>query len=238
MWWLSYGGGINSTALAILMVQNKLPQYQHFKIIFSDTGCERPETYSYIQKVFSPWLLKHGHKLIIVKPKESVIGRWERLAITGNRVIRSCTVEAKIKPIEKFIGKNAKQLVGFSAEESHRAKLRKNKYYPLMEMGIDRQDCVHIIQNAGLCLPIKSGCWCCPFLRVGEVLELIKKHPEKAQRILRLEQAAKERHGDNGRRCQFGNKPMSYWMSRAKREKAQLIMFSALDEKAPCECWS
>ncbi|MEM3161041.1 MAG: phosphoadenosine phosphosulfate reductase family protein, partial [Nitrososphaera sp.] len=43
---LSYGGGVNSTALMILLVRHKLPiDY----VIFADTGSERPETYTYLK---------------------------------------------------------------------------------------------------------------------------------------------------------------------------------------------
>ena len=182
--------------------------------------------------------------MIVVRPKESVIERWERLSVTGSRIIRSCTEEAKIEPIAHFTGPKAEVIIGFSMEESHRANKRKRSKkedrilrYPLIEKEIDREDCKQIIEEAHLCLPIKSGCWCCPNLRVGEILDLVKKYPERAQRIERLERAAIEKHGDNGERHQFHDRPMSYWFKRAANEEAQLIMFSALEETAPCECW-
>ena len=52
MYWLSYGGGINSTALAILLIENKLPQYVPFRVLFSDTGNEKDETYNFIGDFF------------------------------------------------------------------------------------------------------------------------------------------------------------------------------------------
>ena len=92
-YWLSYGGGVNSTALAVLLVRGQLPQYMPWRIVFSDTGEEKLETYSYIRDSFEPWLARHGKTLEVVRPSESVLARWERLKVTGSRIIRSCTVE-------------------------------------------------------------------------------------------------------------------------------------------------
>ena len=52
--WLSFGGGVNSTALAVLLVRGKLPQFEPWRIVFSDTGEERPETYTYLRDHFEP----------------------------------------------------------------------------------------------------------------------------------------------------------------------------------------
>jgi len=76
--------------------------------------------------------------------------------------------------------------MGIAAEEAHRAdnkKHGKNTRYPLIEKNIDRAGCKEIILNAELCLPAKSGCWCCPFMRVGEILDLINVLSRKTERI-------------------------------------------------------
>lgn len=109
-YWLSYGGGVNSTALVILLVRGKLPQYQPWRIIMADTGDEKERTYAYVRDVFSPWLEQHGKTLEIAKPKETVLGRWQRLNVTGSRIIRACSIEGKIKPIEKHIAENGGSL--------------------------------------------------------------------------------------------------------------------------------
>lgn len=117
MYWLIYGGGVNSTALAILMVRGKLPQYEPWRTVFSDTGEERSETYSYIRDHFEPWLAKHGKTLEVVRPEETILERWERLKVTGSRLLRACTVEGKIKPIERHVAANGGgvQLIGIDA---------------------------------------------------------------------------------------------------------------------------
>ncbi len=235
MYWLSYGGGINSTALAVLLSQGKLPKYEPWQPIFADTGCERQDTYTYLDRVFIPWLESHGKKLIITKAPDTVIERWEKYRVTGNIFNRMCTRTSKIVPVNKIVD-GGYQLIGYAADEAHRAKKRDNYFYPLVEMNIDRQDCKQIIEAVGLCLPGKSSCWCCPFLRVAEIFNLLNNYPDKVERLIRLEQLALMRDGKI--HTQFRDKPISYWIKRAKQEKAQMIMFSALEEQAPCECWT
>lgn len=91
--WLSYGGGVNSTALVILLCEGKLPQYQPWEAIFSDTHDEKPKTYEYVEKIFVPYLSGFGKVLYQVRPKEGVLQRWERLRVTGedsSRVFLYC----------------------------------------------------------------------------------------------------------------------------------------------------
>ncbi len=64
---VSYGGGVNSTALLIESVRRGT---RPDLILFADTGDERPSTYEYIA-MFSEWLNKHG-----APPVETV--RWIR----------------------------------------------------------------------------------------------------------------------------------------------------------------
>jgi 3'-phosphoadenosine 5'-phosphosulfate sulfotransferase (PAPS reductase)/FAD synthetase len=101
--WLNYGGGVNSTALAVLVETGTLSQYSHCRYVWSDTKDEEDETYAYIERVFRPWLRKHGKELEVVSGKEGVLERWQRLAVVGSRTLRPCTDYAKIQPIEQHV---------------------------------------------------------------------------------------------------------------------------------------
>jgi hypothetical protein len=57
----SFGGGTNSTAMLIEMVRR---QERVDAVVFSDTGCERPDTYRHISE-FSDWLRNHGYPEIV-----------------------------------------------------------------------------------------------------------------------------------------------------------------------------
>ena len=53
---VSYGGGVNSTALLIGLHQHRIPVDL---ILFADTGAEHPHTYAYLD-VMDRWLKDHG----------------------------------------------------------------------------------------------------------------------------------------------------------------------------------
>lgn len=234
-YWLSYGGGVNSTALAVLLARGDLPQYEPWRIVFADTGEEKPETYAYIRDHFEPWLAKHGKTLETVRPPETVLERWERLRVTGSRLIRACTVEGKINPIKCHIEANGGgvQLIGIDAGEAHRMA---DRVRPLVDLDIDRDGCEDIIKAAGLPSPGKSGCWCCPFIRVHEILRLARKDPCRFERIVALENMATATHGPqpNGEpRSQWKDKPASYWRDRASQGE----LFNDDETLPPCGCY-
>jgi hypothetical protein len=249
LYWLSYGGGVNSTALLVLLVEGKLPQYDPWRTVFSDTGCKRPQTYAYIEHQIIPYMRRHGRELEVVRPKESVIERWERLKVTGSRILRSCTDAAKLKPLSRHSvaesnGTTPIYLVGIDASERHRARPARGKdigrVYPLVDLNIDRAGCAEIIRAAGLCVPAKSGCWCCPYMRVGEVVELARTYPEHFERIAHLELAATDTHGpcpDGSPRTQWHDKPASYWRERAALPVTDDLPWEDDDENEPCECF-
>lgn len=256
-YWLSYGGGVNSTALAILLAEGKLPQYEPWEAIFADTRDEKPETYEYVEKVFIPYLAERRKILHWVKGEEGVLQRWERLKVTGSRILRTCTHHAKVDPIHHFLLMRAEngdaQLIGIDADQPWRARPphpqdKWEKLYPLVDMKIDRTGCEQIIRDAGLPVPLKSGCWHCPFMRVGEVMDLAINEPDRFNRIEQLEKIATEAHGpteDGSPRSQWGNHPAEYWRERAKKreeirkiEGSQLTMFcSEQESESPCECY-
>lgn len=232
--WLSFGGGVNSTALAVLLATGKLPQYEPWRIVFADTGEEQDYTYEFIEKHFSPWLEAQGKKLEIVKGERTVLEHWEKYRITGSRQFRVCTVLSKIKPIKRYMKANGGgiKLIGIDAGEAHRAIERVGSVYPLVELSIDRERCEAIIKEAGIPSPGKSGCWHCPFMRVQEILNLARHYPCRFDRIERLEQAATAKTGKVF--YQWGNKQTSYWRERAISQKS---LFEDYDIAMPCECY-
>jgi 3'-phosphoadenosine 5'-phosphosulfate sulfotransferase (PAPS reductase)/FAD synthetase len=242
MYWLSYGGGVNSTALAVLLCEGALPEFAPWEAIFADTGDEKDETYAYIEHQFRPYLARHGKGLHVCRDRESVLERWERHGITGSRIIRSCTDHAKIRPMKAYrdgVDADAISLVGIDADEPGRARPRDRARYPLVEAGIGRAACRAIIARAGLCVPAKSGCWHCPFARRREVLDLARDHPERFARIAELEDVANELH-PGAPRTQWGERPATEWaaLARAEREQGRLPIDLGSDpDDMPCGCY-
>lgn len=90
---------------------------------------------------------------------------------------RSCTADFKIKVVGKelkrrgaTVAEPATVALGISVDEIQRAHPGidpKAPYqfrtYPLLDLGLHRQDCRRIIADAGLPVPGKSACFFCPF---------------------------------------------------------------------------
>lgn len=256
--WLSYGAGVNSTALLVALarrewwpvaVQSEGDSVTPIvRVVFSDTGDEKDETYDYLYKVAMPYARSVGLPIEVVRPWESVLARWQRLSVTGSRLIRACSEEAKIYPIKRHIlahgSANDLQLIGIHAGEKHRSRKSPKpgdlaSCYPLLDLDWFQEDCVDAIKGAGLPVPVKSGCWHCPFMRVGEVVHLAISAPGKFRQIVALEDAATAKHGpqpDGTPRNQWGDRTAREWAARAC-EKQAAPMFDEVDPPPPCECY-
>jgi len=205
---ITYGGGTNSTALAIACVKRNIPIDL---VIFSDTGAEHPETYDYIS-YFSKWCVENGLGRIKIVKKA---GNGETLEEECYRKkclpsiaygFKTCSQKYKIQPVDKYMnnwdkskavwakGEQITKFIGFDAGESHRVKdFNDKKYnvdYPLVRWDMDRDDCIQMIKDEGLCLPGKSACFFCPSSRISEIKALKAKHPGLADRAIAMEERA------------------------------------------------
>ena len=181
---LSFGAGQNSTAL-IIMLKDQGIKIDH--IIFSETSNEMPETYIFL-KEFKLWCKKHKLNFVTV---QSELGDLKKYYMERNiipyRMFRSCTDKFKVRPINKWLKENyhkqeVNMFMGIAADERKRADRMGDKKYikfkfPLIENGIDRDLCIAIIKKEGLSVPVKSGCYFCPFQTKRSWKELLKKHP-------------------------------------------------------------
>lgn len=198
--YISYGGGVNSVALTI----QEYEAGRLYPLIFADTGSEMPETYCYMDYFEKEYLLRYGMKITKISPKTHAElyckrakgGSLEEVCL-DKKIIpfgmrRFCTGEWKHQPVQKLMkGKTA--LIGFAMDESGRAKNPDLKY-PLIENGVTREGCKNIIKNAGLKVPVKSGCYFCPFQRIRSWENLWREYPELWQRAIKLEDNARERY--------------------------------------------
>ena len=176
---LSYGGGVNSTAIIALSLQGKLPLPDY--IVFSDTGAEWPHTYKYMD-----YLENKGIRIIYITggTKGATLIEWcKEKGFIPSRMNRWCTDYWKIQPIRRFaksLDEDFEMIIGIDAGEAHRAKSAryKERRFPLIELGIDRNECKRIIKKAGLGVPQKSGCYICPYQPKRQWINLKKYYPE------------------------------------------------------------
>lgn len=189
---ISSGGGVNSTAMTILLVN----EGWRGPIVFADTGCEWPDTYAYMDYFEREWLAPRGMGIVRlgglpwqrVAGGLSLIDYCEQNQVLPQAAMRWCTIEWKVKPIGRFADERGiiVQHIGIAADESHR---QPKKSRPLCERGITRADCIAIIQAEELDVPPKSGCIICPFQRHEQWRELWRRHPALFERAMRIEEA-------------------------------------------------
>ncbi len=186
---LSFGGGLQTTALAILLAERK---FQVDAVVFSDTGGEKPETYYYMEHYIEPLLHSAGYDLIRVKHhRQSLYDNCMRLHNIPSIKWRWCTDQWKVRPITKLT-KKAVQLIGFSTDESHRAerqfkRAKVERQFPLIEMGLSATDCRRIIKDFGWPMPVKSSCYFCSYQRMSEWQWLKTTHRDLFDKALALE---------------------------------------------------
>jgi len=193
---LSFGGGVNSVALAIMAIKDGWSG----EIVFYDTGCEWPETLCYMA-YFEEWLSQFGLTINRIsnttyKSGLSLIDYCEYARIIPLAANRWCTVEYKVKPGLAWAAGRS-QMIGIAADEAWR---QPDAIRPLVDAGISREGCIEIIQAEGLDVPQKSGCYICPNQSNSQWHELWRRHPDLFERVARLEESAVRNARQKGHR--------------------------------------
>ena len=204
----AWGGGVNSTAMLVEWLRRGK---QLDITLFADTGGEKPGVYAF-RDIFAEWIKGHtSAPFITVKATvrdESLEAECLRSGTLPSLAygFKRCSLKWKRQPQDKFLnnyepsiaawkrGEKVVKLIGYDAGEERRATIKEDeKYtyrYPLIEWGMDRDDCVAEIAKSGLPKPPKSACFFCPATRPSQVLRLAEEHPDLLQRALEIERNA------------------------------------------------
>ena len=227
---LSYGGGVNSTAIIALAILKEIPMPDY--IVFSDTGCEYPFTYKYLDYMqdegIEIYCLTGGTKDM------TLLDFCNEKKFIPSRMNRWCTDYWKKTPVTRFAKSfdEHEMIIGIDSGEAHRAEKRKvkNTRFPLIELGINRNKCKEIIRSVGWGVPQKSGCFICPYQRKRQWIELKKNYPDLWKIAIDLENNAKF---DN-KKFTYKGIPMEEFV--ADLDKQEVFDFGeTLDQK--CECY-
>lgn len=192
---LSYGGGVNSVALMILLLRDGQPLDE---VVFADTGGEVPETYAYFD-ITKQYLDAHSVPFTVVKRNGANLYdvAWRRQVVPST-IWRWSTRDYKVLPIHRHyrsFGDHVNQYLGIAYDEIERMKDSRVDYvtnlYPLVDRRVTRAQCVEIIAEAGLPIPPKSSCFFCPFGSIDRWRWLYETHPDLYEKAIALEEHSK-----------------------------------------------
>lgn len=161
---ISYGGGVQSTALLVLAAQGRIP-FRTFLFCNVGEDSEHPATLEYVEQVAKPYAAAQGialQELHRVRRDGTPETLWGHLMRDGSRSLpipvrmsngapgnRSCTADFKIRVVSRWLkahGATAEHPatvgIGISLDEIQRANTRvKDEWervvYPLVGIGID-----------------------------------------------------------------------------------------------------
>ncbi|MFB7179030.1 phosphoadenosine phosphosulfate reductase [Streptomyces sp. NPDC056257] len=223
----SFGGGWQSMAAMVLAATGEL-DYRTFLMANVGDDSENPATMAYLDHYARPYAAEHGLELVLldrvmVRSKETrtLYGELTREGSKSLKIpvrmsngapgTRSCTADYKIKVIGRELKRRgatkdrpATVGIGISLDEIGRANKRRCEpyeqiEYPLLERGIRRIDCAHIIRSAGLPVPPKSSCWFCPFHRPEAWHDMRRDQPELFEKACQLEELLNRRRDSLGK---------------------------------------
>lgn len=217
----SYGGGKQSVAIGVFIVEGRLPVPE--RAVIADTGREASSTWRYLTEHMQPLLDTVGLTVEIIPHRYALHDLYDPKggvlipAYTANGVgqLRTfCSGEWKRDVVYRWLREPERgygpknpviQWLGYSRDEIGRCKPSKRKWaeinWPLlMGYGItmSRDDCVRTILDAGLPEPRKSRCKMCPFMSNAEWQEQKRDDPDDFRFAINLEKeitASDERGG-------------------------------------------
>jgi len=203
----SSGGGVQSSAIAALICQGKLPKPD--LAVMADTGREYSPVWDYMSEYVIPDLRKAGVELHIAGHELATVDLWtgkegKTLIIPAftdksgkpGALPKYCNSEWKVRVVQRFCRqhgiKDADQWIGFTTDEMDRMRVYHDKatwqhLYPLIDMRLRRSDCFSIIEQMGWPEPPRSACWMCPF-RSDQEWQIMKEEcPSDFEKAVKLE---------------------------------------------------
>lgn len=176
----SSGGGVQSAAIAALIVMGKL---RPDVAIIVDTEREQSTTWEYMDEVISPALKTVDFVLTRVnKSKYATVDLYG--GIDGTTLLMPvftnqsggigklptyCSSEWKARVVRRWATaqrfNDVDMWLGISADEKRRMKLSTGKWgykHPLIDLAMNRGDCIALVKKMGWPEPPRSSCWNCP----------------------------------------------------------------------------
>lgn len=178
----SCGGGVQSAAIAALIVSGDLPKPD--VAVMSDTGREKSATWRYFYSTLVPQLASVGVELVLLDH-----AKWSTVDVFGGaegktalmpmftkhgegQTSKYCSNEWKARPVDRYVRslglEGGERWIGFSIDEFHRCRgfdptAKWNHRYHLIERRMTRADCQVLVERRGWPPAPRSACWMCPY---------------------------------------------------------------------------
>jgi hypothetical protein len=200
----SYGGGTQTAAIAVLVLQGKLPRPD--VVVMADTGREIQSTWDYLDEVIAPGLASIGLEVQIVSHDYSNYDLWKSddyLLIPAyttqagkGKLPTYCSNEWKQRPIRRWLRQqdinDCDVWLGISTDELERMKPSGLNWYrhvyPLIELvPTTRAQCAALVESFGWPSPPKSRCYMCPNQSPLMWSEMRRTQPEEFEKAVTME---------------------------------------------------
>lgn len=200
----SYGGGVQTAAIAVLVRNGGLPSPDI--TVMADTGREGTATWDYLRDVIAPYLAPVG---VTVEIAPHSLATTDLYAHNGDLLMPAYTRDGKLPTfcagewkrdvVRRHLrarGVGACNLwLGISFDERERAKPSGKKWvshlFPLVDNFVSREGCLLLVEKAGLPRPPKSSCWMCPHRKNEQWRDLRDNYPEDWRKAVALDGAVR-----------------------------------------------
>ncbi|HUX54232.1 MAG TPA: hypothetical protein VMV56_07455 [Williamwhitmania sp.] len=212
---LCNGGGTQSCATIVLVYMGKLPKPD--LVLMVDTEREKSNVLSYQEEHIRP--LCDSMKVEYARVKKSdytsqdIVDRYGNIfppffsTFNGKRGKQSafCSDKWKSEIVKRYLNKRygeksltkrgVNHWLGFTTDEVKRIKKPSSKKwlksYPLIELGLSRNQCIELVVRFGLPKPPRSNCWMCPNMNANSWLSLT---PDDLARAIEFERELKVKY--------------------------------------------
>jgi hypothetical protein len=216
---ISLGAGVQSSTVALMAAEGELPMPQC--AVFADTFGESAETYEWLNWLegelpYPVYRVTNGplaERMLTVREAESgkkymspmIPCFIKKKDGTPGMMHRQCTSQHKIRPIQrklKALKKEANSIsvdiwLGISTDEASRMKpsqvLYVDRKYPLIDKGMNRQDCLDWMSTHGHPTPPRSSCVYCPYHSPDEWQNLKDNHPKDFAKAVVVDKELREK---------------------------------------------
>ncbi len=180
--YVSFSGGADSTALAILLAN----QGVDFELVFADTGAELPETYWTVPRVARAL----GRKLHVLSGPTFFQALSNYGFMLPGARNRWCTRVLKQEPMDAWYSAHPGTVsIGIRADEAHRMEKKTSRKMvyeydrPLIDAGLGKAEVRALCAKRDLLNPCyewrsNCSCFCCPFQRKSDWINLSREHPD------------------------------------------------------------